>query len=385
MRRFPTSPITALIDDEPPRYKLGESYGREITVGELFDADEFAELSRAPLGYGTSAGAPDLRELIAARSGVSAGEVLVTPGAVSALFLLALLLGDPSGEVVVLRPCFPPMLDALRGAGARIVTVPGRFEDGYRLDLERIRDALSAKTQLVMLASPQNPSGVTIGHDVLEQLLTIMGSVCPNAFLLVDEIYREAVHGDTPVPSSFAAASPKVITCSSLSKAHGAPGLRIGWLTVHDTDMYEQLRLAKFNTAISCGALDELLAVRLLQRIDTILDPRRAFLGAGVALVADWVAAHHDELRWVRPDAGAFCCVQLHPDAVPPERLDRFRAQLRDRRTLVAYGEWFGDEPNVFRLGFGYEPLDTLHAGLETISEALRESSAVTATSTAPR
>lgn len=59
-------------------------------------------------------------------------------------------------------PCYPPMLDALRGLGAPVVTVSARFEDGYRLDLEAFQDRLSAHTRLVMIASPQNPSGVPV-------------------------------------------------------------------------------------------------------------------------------------------------------------------------------------------------------------------------------
>jgi aspartate/methionine/tyrosine aminotransferase len=381
MRRFPTSPITALVD-EIPQYNLGESYCRELTLGELLSADEFAGLSGVPLGYGSSAGAPELRQLIADRSGVTRDEVLVTAGAASSLFLLGLLFGEADSEIVVVRPSFPPMLDALRGINARIATLQLRFADGYLLDPTLLRETLSANTRLVMLASPHNPSGVAVSREDIEGTLAAIEQVCPDAFLLVDEIYRDATHGQAPIPPSVAALSPKVITCSSLSKAHGAPGLRIGWLTVHDTDLYDQLRLARFNSAVSCGTLDEVLAARVLERAEAILAPRRAFLADAVAIVEDWLAAQHGELRWVRPDAGAFCCVQLDPDAFPPARIQRFYGELSERRTGVAPGDWFGDDPRVFRLGFGYEPFDELRAGLEMITQALRASESMSQLST---
>jgi aspartate/methionine/tyrosine aminotransferase len=374
MRRFPASPITALVD-ETADYDLAESYCRELTLGELLRADELADLAHVPLGYGSSAGAPDLRELIAARSGVGRDEVLLTTGTASALFLLGLLFGDADGEIVVVRPSFPPMLDALRGIKARTATMRLRFADGYRFDPAVLGDVLTANTGLVMLASPNNPSGVAVGRADIERTLATMDRICPDAFLLIDEIYREAVHGQTPIPSPAASLSPRVITSSSLSKAHGAPGLRIGWLTVRDAGLYEQLRLARFNTAVSCGTLDEVLAVRLLQRIDAILAPRRAHLANAVEIVASWLAGHAGELRWVRPDAGAFCCIQLDPGAFPADRVERFYARLGDRHTLVAPGDWFGDDANVFRLGFGYEPLEKLQAGLEMITESVRASS----------
>jgi len=373
MRRFPPSPITALVD-ETPQYDLGESYCRELTLGDLLSADEIAALSQVPLGYGSSAGAPELRQLIADRSGVTPDEVLLTTGAASSLFLLGLLFGDADSEIVVVRPSFPPMFDALRGINARIATVQLRFADGYRLDPTVLRDALSANTRLVMLASPHSPSGVVMSREDIEQTLAVIEQVCPDAYLLVDEIYREATHGQAPVPPSSAALSPKVITCSSLSKAHGAPGLRIGWMTVRDTDLYRQLRLARFNSAVSCGTLDEVLAARVLQRAESILAPRRTLLADALAVVEDWLATQHGDLRWVRPDAGAFCCVELDPDAFPAARVERFYAELSERSTAVAPGEWFGDDRRVFRLGFGYEPLDKLGAGLDVITQALRAS-----------
>ena len=373
MRRFPPSPITALVD-ETPQYDLGESYCRELTLGDLLSADEIAALSQVPLGYGSSAGAPELRQLIADRSGVTPDEVLLTTGAASSLFLLGLLFGDADSEIVVVRPSFPPMFDALRGINARIATVQLRFADGYRLDPTVLRDALSANTRLVMLASPHSPSGVVMSREDIEQTLAVIEQVCPDAYLLVDEIYRDATHGQAPVPPSSAALSPKVITCSSLSKAHGAPGLRIGWMTVRDTDLYGQLRLARFNSAVSCGTLDEVLAARVLQRAESILAPRRTLLADALAVVEDWLATQHGDLRWVRPDAGAFCCVELDPDAFPDARVERFYAELSERSTAVAPGEWFGDDRRVFRLGFGYEPLDKLGAGLDVITQALRAS-----------
>jgi aspartate/methionine/tyrosine aminotransferase len=374
MRRFPPTPITRLVD-EAPRYNLGESYCQELTLDELLGShgtNGADRLAQVRLGYRTSAGERELRRLIAANAGVADDQVLVTSGAASALFLLGLLFGDGYQEIVVVQPCFPPTLAALRGIGARVVTAQLRFEDRYRLDLPTLSDRLNSRTRLVMLSSPQNPSGVVFSQAEIEQLLAMMSRFCPDALLLVDEVYRESVYGHAPVPASFASLSPRVVTCASLSKSHGAAGLRIGWLTVQDQELYDQLRLAKFNAAISCGALDEVLAVELLRRAESLLGPRCAFLAEALAVVGAWVKSQRGMVRWVRPDAGAICCIQLDPAAFGQSGVRRFYAALDDRQTSVAPGEWFGDRPNVFRLGFGYEPMDKLKTGLEMISDALR-------------
>ena len=376
MRQFPASPITALID-EKPRYNLGESVGPDLTVADLLGLAgpgpatplRLADLAGVKLGYGTSAGSPELRALVAGRLRISADRVLITTGAAWALFLIALLAGD--GEIVIGLPCYPPTLDAVKGIGARVVTVRSRFEDGYRLDVGAFAASLSARTRLVMVASPQNPSGVAYQPGEIEQMLAAMSRCCPEALLLIDETYREATYGGAVPAASFAGTSQRVLTCASLSKAYGTPGLRIGWLTVPDAELYEQLRLAKFNCSLACGTVDEFLATRLLSRADQVLASRSAFLVMGRGVVERWIKAHAGRLHWLPPDAGAFCCMQLDPAAFGPEDVDRFHACLARLRILVAPGPWFGDTAHVFRLGLAYEPADRLEQGLDIIGAAL--------------
>ncbi len=366
MRQFPASPIAALID-ESPLYDLGESLGPHLAVADIADPADMAGLS---LGYATSAGDAELRALIAARVGVPGEQVLLTAGASAALFLPALLHSD--GEILVGLPCFPPMLDALRGLGARVVTVSARFEDGYRIDLDTFRDSLSARTRLVLFASPQNPSGVSITPGEIDEMLAAMTRRCPGAVLLIDETYREATYGSAPAAPTFASRSGRLLTCASLSKAYGVPGLRIGWLTAADPQLREQLRLAKFNSSISCGVLDEFLAARLLARADQLLSSRGTLMASARAIVGSWIGEQDGRLQWLRPEAGAFCCARLNPDAFGPSDVRRFFGRLAERRTVVAPGPWFGDSAHVMRLGLAYQPHDQLEKGLAVISDALR-------------
>jgi aspartate/methionine/tyrosine aminotransferase len=371
MREFPASPITAVID-EKPMYNLGESVGPDITVADVLDPETLAELGRVALGYGPSAGQDGLRSLVAARHGIPAGQVLITSGAAGALFLLGLVYGD--GEVLVGVPCFPPVLDALRGMGTRVKTVRSRFEDGYRLDLEAFRAKLTPRTRLAMFASPQNPSGVALTGAEVEQMLAAMSSTCPEAVLLIDETFREASYGDARPAASFAGRDQRLVTCASLSKAHGVPGLRIGWLTASDPAVYDQLRLAKFNSSVSCGCLDEFVAARVLAQADQVLGARGAIMATARDITARWVRAYEDLLRWLRPEAGAFCSVRLDPGIFGSAELDRFYGRLTQERILVAQGPWFADEASIVRLGIAYEPPDALEKALAVIGTALRDS-----------
>jgi aspartate/methionine/tyrosine aminotransferase len=111
------------------------------------------------------------------------------------------------------------------------------FDNGYRLRAEDVEPYLGVTTRLVSLASPQNPSGVSTPLEVIKRLLEIMRWKSPHAFLFMDETYRNATYGDAaPLPSA-ASVGERIITGASVSKAHGAPDLRTGWLTVRDPDL----------------------------------------------------------------------------------------------------------------------------------------------------
>ena len=365
MASFATSPMSDLVD-VPFRYDLAESTCPPLRIGDLVEPHALADLE---LGYGSSSGDAELRALIGAATGVDAGQVLVTVGAIEAMFLLAQDRCRPGNAVLLASPCFPPARSIPEGLGARMDVVRLRFDDGYRLPLDAVARALTPRTRLVSLASPQNPSGVRLTGEELRGLLTAVEDRAPEAVVLVDETYREATYGDAPVPASGAALSPRVVTCGSLSKAHGAPGLRLGWLTTTDADLYERLRNAKFLTTIACSAADEFLAVQLLRRRGEVLAPRAALLQRALGELELWV--RDQPVEFVRPDGGALCCLRLPRDRVPDRAVPGFYARLAANDTRVAPGSWFGEEDRVFRLGFGHLPPTDFTEALARLADAL--------------
>jgi aspartate/methionine/tyrosine aminotransferase len=369
--RFPRNDIISLIGPMP-RYDLGESVGPDLSLSEVLGSSPQASFGDTVLGYGTAQGDPRLRALIADAYGASAGDVVVTVGGMHALFLVAFVVCDPGDEAVVVSPMFPLARNALQAVGATIRTVPLSFDRGYQIDAADVGRRLSERTKLVSLASPQNPSGIATSPAIVEDLVASMAERCPDAYLLLDETYREAAHGDDAVAPSAVGLSRRIISCASLSKCHGAPGLRLGWAIARDPALKEQLVVAKFNTVISCSPLDESLAVRVLERRDHILGERRRRLAQGLALTAGWVRENDAFVEWVRPDAGALCCVRLKPSVFDDGVVENFYETLAREGIRVANGRWFGDEARVFRLGFGLLPAAELEAALARLSAAMR-------------
>jgi aspartate/methionine/tyrosine aminotransferase len=374
MAKFPANDIITLLDRRVP-HNLGESTSRDLTLGELIDLPGGAELPPAlaglSLGYGTSRGDAALRAFLAEESGVEPDDVLITPGGAAGLFLTTFTLCDPGDEVVTTAPNFPPTLDVITAVGCKLRRHRLDFDRGYRIEPDELRASLSPATRLVVLVTPHNPSGVAIEPARLRALADTILTSCPDAYLVIDETYREATYGAQPAPATAASLSPRVLVISSLSKALGAPGLRIGWLVCRDRPLMTELLRAKMNMVISCSVVDETLALEVLRRKQRILDERRAMLDEAVSRVARWVEAHGKLVEWVRPDGGALCCVRLRPDIYDQAAVARFHAALPEQGAMVGRGPWFDEEDRVFRLGFGYLPLAQLDGALDALSRAL--------------
>jgi DNA-binding transcriptional MocR family regulator len=118
--------------------------------------------------------------------------------------------------------------------------------------------------------------------------------------------------------------------------------------------------------------VDEALGLRVLERRDRIIGERRQRLAEGVARTADWVRENDAFVEWVRPHAGAVCCVRLRPSVFDDGDVDRFYERLAEEDVRVANGTWFGEDARVFRLGFGVMAMADLEAALDRLASAIR-------------
>jgi aspartate/methionine/tyrosine aminotransferase len=370
--RFPQNEIISLLDVNR-RYNLAESTAQDLTFGEILDmAGGPSALATLKMGYGTSAGLPSLRAKVASLTGVRPEEVMTTQGTALGLFLLAFEICRPGDEAVIAIPCFPPSRDSLVGAGVILRECRLTFDGGFQLTAELLEPLLNERTKLISIASPQNPSGVRTSLREIQAILELMRKKAPKARLFVDETYRDATYGDDPVPPSAATLDEMIITGGSVSKAHGAPGLRTGWLTIRDPKLCERLTTAKMNLVISGSPLDETLAAVILENREKILSPRRGLLANGLSQVSTWIDGQKGLVEWVRPDGGALCCLRLNPRAFDEVGVGRFWTALPEAELQIGDGAWFGETSSVLRLGFGYLPIDVLPTALAALSEAVR-------------
>jgi aspartate/methionine/tyrosine aminotransferase len=185
--------------------------------------------------------------------------------------------------------------------------------------------------------------------------------------LLVDETYRDlSFDGPLPLAASLGA---HVISVSSLSKAYGVPGIRIGWLISQDPALQEVFLAASEQISICGSVMDEWVAEQIMENRQAILQPRLVEMRRRLDLVTGWMA-DEDGLEWVKPSGGVVCFPRMTVE--PAGGTDGFyRRLLEDHGAYVGPGHWFERPDSYFRVGYGWPTSDELEAGLKAISAAL--------------
>ncbi len=187
-------------------------------------ADAADELNRYPDHRATA-----VREALAGRFGRTADEIAVGCGSVGLLQQLMLTYVDPGDEVVYGWRSFEAYPIYTQTVGGVIVAVPNRADE--HLDMAGITAAVSERTKVVMVTSPNNPTGTTVTHA---DMVALMGATPPSTLVVLDEAYHEYITApDAPRALELQAQHPNLVVLRTFSKAYGLAALRIGYLVGH--------------------------------------------------------------------------------------------------------------------------------------------------------
>jgi aspartate/methionine/tyrosine aminotransferase len=299
-----------------------------------------------------------LVDAIGARYGVNPERVTTAGGTSGANFLVFAALLEPGDEVLVERPGYDPLLGAARMVGAHTVRFDRVFAEGFALNPERVRAAMTPRTKLIVITNPHNPSGVSVDAAAVAEVGRIAEAA--GAHVLVDEVYRD-VTGDTAPPA--AARGDVFITTSSLTKSYGLSSLRAGWAIASPAVSY-RIRRARDVVDGTGSIVAERLSVLAFEHLDSLYLRARAILARNKAL-ADAFLRSRNELEWV-PSDGTIVFPRLRGVADSGPFVDRV---MRERHTALGPGAFF-DAPAHFRLGYGGDHA-AIAAGLTRVGAAL--------------
>ncbi len=232
--------------DEPTPQFICDAATRSINDGETF--------------YSHNLGLPELRQAVADYTSalhrpVSAQRIAVTSSGVSALMLAMQALAGQGDEVVVVVPVWPNLTAQPAILGAQVVRVSLKVEGGaWRLDLEALLQAVSARTRVLLVNAPNNPTGWTLSRT--EQQAILAHCRRTGTWIVADEVYERIHFGGADgatscAPSFLDVAEPddRLIVAHSFSKSFLMTGWRLGWLVVPESLTEAIGKLIEYNTS----------------------------------------------------------------------------------------------------------------------------------------
>jgi aspartate/methionine/tyrosine aminotransferase len=343
------------------KYDLSESGVEALRLEEITrDPKEFM---KTRLGYAEGVGREATRTLVAGiHPGHDADDVMLTTGTSEANFLALASLVNPGDEVVVVMPNYMQVHGVATALGARVREVWLREERAWTIDLDALTAAVNARTRLICVCQPNNPTGQVMSQAEIQSVVRIADQ--HGAWILSDEVYRGAERSGEEAPS-FSGRSERVIVTGGLSKVYGLPGLRVGWLVAPRARIEAAVEIKDYTT-IAPATLSEALAEVALERRKQLLERARFLINERWPQLEDWAAGHSRVLHWTPPAAGAICffSYQYPIDSMP--LVDRL---IREFSTMIVPGVHFRAERHL-RIGFGM-PTRVLHAGLAAIDRLL--------------
>ena len=185
--------------------------------------------------YGEVDGVRELKCAIAERHARDTGadvtwrNVTVTPGAQGALFGAMMCLAQPGDEVIVPQPCYVTYESVVQASGAALVSVPLQSRRDFQLDVADVAARVTPRTRVIMINTPHNPTGTTLGRQALEELAHLCR--VHDLWLVSDEVYsRTLFDGRRHVsPAGVPGTESRCVVINSLSKSHAMTGWRVGW------------------------------------------------------------------------------------------------------------------------------------------------------------
>jgi aspartate/methionine/tyrosine aminotransferase len=272
------------------RARALEAQGKNIVHLEIGEPDfdtpsNIIEAAREALHkgwthYGPSPGLPELRQTIAEYVGrtrnvqVAPEEVVVVPGGKPIMFYAITALAEEGDEVIYPNPGFPIYESMINFVGAKAVPIQLREELDFRLDVKELKRLISNRTRMIILNSPQNPTGGVLTKKDIEEIAAAIGD--RDIMVLSDEIYsRLLFEGEHHSIMSLPGFKDRTILLDGFSKTYAMTGWRMGY-GVMRADLATQISRLQTN-AVSCTAsFSQIAGVEALKGDQSSVDKMRA-------------------------------------------------------------------------------------------------------------
>jgi aspartate/methionine/tyrosine aminotransferase len=344
----------------------------EVTPAYIREA-AIASINAGETFYTLNFGIDELRDAIATyvsrlHRPIAVENVAVTASGMSALMLSIEALVDPGDRVVCVTPLWPNLTEIPKILGAEVVRVALQFgRGGWELDTDRLLDALTPGTRVVMINSPNNPTGWTLTRD--DQRTILEHCRRHGIWIVADDVYERLYYaGEGCAPSFLDLADPydRLVSTNSFSKAWLMTGWRLGWIIAPPSLMPDLGKLIEYNTSCSPVFVQRAGLAAIRDGEPTVAHTLERFRAARALLVRELASI---EGIAVGPPQGAMYV--FFPVAGVADSLEFCKRLVREARLGLAPGSAFGPEGEGFvRWCFASSP-ERLHDGVQRLRDFL--------------
>jgi aspartate/methionine/tyrosine aminotransferase len=230
--------------------------------------------------YGPSAGMTELREVIAQhvsetrRVNVTPDEVVVVPGGKPIIFFSILALAEDGDEIIYPNPGFPIYESMINYVGAKAVPIQLREELEFRLDVDELASLINDRTKLLILNSPQNPTGGLLTEDDIDAIARAIGD--RNIMVLSDEIYSRLIfEGEENSIMSIDGMKERTILLDGFSKTYAMTGWRMGY-GVMRPDLATHISRLMTNSNSCTASFTQVAGIEALRGPQNVVNDMRA-------------------------------------------------------------------------------------------------------------
>jgi aspartate/methionine/tyrosine aminotransferase len=325
-----------------------ESLGMDELLG-MAAPESHALWDGLKLGYTESQGHPLLRtEAAKLYERIPADNVLIAAPE-EAIFVAMHTLLQPGEHVIAVSPTYQSLYEIALSLGCHVSpwSLQSTHVD-WALDINQLERSITAKTRLLVLNFPNNPTGYLPTHREFDDILALARQ--HNLTIFSDEMYRLLESDPGLRLPSVADAYENGIALSGLSKSFAMPGLRIGWLASQRRDLVPRWLAFKDYTTICNSAPSEILGIIALQNIQQIVQRNLDIIRENTGLTAAFLAQHSDKFACHLPKAGSIA----FPEWRGPGTVEQLAQNLLEQQgVMIVPGHLFDVPGNYFRIGLG--------------------------------
>jgi aspartate aminotransferase len=340
-----------------------ESEGKKIIHLEVGEPDYLPPVSvknelsktfeKKRVHYTQTTGVPILRKSLAKKRSVKEENVIVTPGARFAVFSAMVSTLSVGDEVIISEPAWPAYRDCANYIGVKVKAVKTNVDQNWDLNLDQLEQMITPNTKMIVLNSPNNPTGKIVGQQQIDAVLSLAGK--NDIYVLSDEVY--SMYSYVPYKSILDFKYNKSIMVSSFSKSHAMTGFRVGY-AISAKDIIDKISKIQ---AIAITSVAEPMQYAAVAALNADVTKNKILMKKRL----DFIGKQLENLPcdYINPDGGMYYFVRFNKNV----DVNNTIFELLNEGVAVAPGAGFGEAYSDFIRISACQPIKSLNDGLKII------------------